>query len=211
MPLIYLLRNSINGKVYVGQHNGTDLHKRWKHHMRHAKQGSRLPLHCAIRKYGPDAFDVCVLSTSASSQTDLDTQEVLYIAKYRANDSAHGYNLTLGGTGFRGFRPWNKGKKLPEWLCRKLSVAHKNQKPTAYQIQRAIETNTGRKDSEETRLKKSRPKSAKTRKRISAARRKQVAPMTGKTHSLETRKKQSRAAKARWAAVKLLKTKSINQ
>ena len=49
--VVYLITNTVNGKVYVGQTiNG--LSKRWKGHKNDVRNGSQNPLHRAIRKYG---------------------------------------------------------------------------------------------------------------------------------------------------------------
>jgi group I intron endonuclease len=197
LALIYLIRNLVNEKVYIGQHKGTNVQARLRRHVIEAKRGSRFVLHNAIRKYGASAFDAYALSTYASSQQDLDAQEIFYIGKYRATDRRFGYNILDGGSGFRNFRPWNKGKKFSKELRRKLSLAHKNQRPTAYQIQRAIEVNTGRKYSEETLQKMRKPKSEQTKIRMSAAQRRRTKHgMSGKSHRADTKKKMRASALA---------------
>jgi group I intron endonuclease len=104
MPLIYLIRNRVNGKAYIGQHVGTRLDYRWREHLWHAKNGSTHPFHRAIRKYGSEAFELSALSTFAESKQDLDRQEIFYTAKYRTNEPHFGYNLTRGGWGNSGFK-----------------------------------------------------------------------------------------------------------
>ena len=49
--VVYLITNTVNGKVYVGQTiNG--LSKRWKGHKNDVRKGSQNPLHRAIRCTG---------------------------------------------------------------------------------------------------------------------------------------------------------------
>ena len=109
--LIYLILNDINGKVYIGKHKGDCLEARWKMHSRDATNGSKFLFHRAIRKYGFKAFQIIALSTFASSQSDLDNQEIFYIAKYRATELQYGYNLTKGGGGSIGFKHSEESKK----------------------------------------------------------------------------------------------------
>jgi hypothetical protein len=47
---IYLVRNKVNGKVYVGQ--TTRSRGRWSQHNTDPQYDASLPLHLAIRKYG---------------------------------------------------------------------------------------------------------------------------------------------------------------
>src|SRR5208337_2855377 len=130
--VIYLISNIVNGKVYVGQHQGVDLNHRWRQHVKTAQLGSKLAFHKAIRKYGADSFSVTLLST-ASSKTDLDEQEIRLIREYRAMNPAYGYNMTPGGqTG---------------------GMHGKHQ--TEHQKQRVRETQTGRHPSVDTRKKMS--------------------------------------------------------
>jgi hypothetical protein len=67
---IYLLRNRVTGRVYIGK-TSKSLEERWQTHLRDSRAGSSLPTHNAIRKYGPDAFEVVLLSTYALSIQDL--------------------------------------------------------------------------------------------------------------------------------------------
>jgi group I intron endonuclease len=99
--LVYLILNHANNKVYIGKHRGNDAQTRWKRHIRDAKAGSIYPLHCAIRKHGSESFAIVLLSSFASSEEDLNQQEIFFIAKYRATEAAYGYNLSKGGEGSR--------------------------------------------------------------------------------------------------------------
>ena len=94
---IYLLRNLINGKGYVGQHWGTNVNNRWNGHISDSLvHKSAYPLHRAIRKYGPENFSAEVVWTGA--QADLDRMEQKFIKKFNTfADDGMGYNLTRGG------------------------------------------------------------------------------------------------------------------
>lgn len=51
---IYIIRNTINNKVYIGQ-TKVDIQKRWKEHLRHASYGTQV-INRAMNKYGIDKF-----------------------------------------------------------------------------------------------------------------------------------------------------------
>ncbi len=130
--VIYIITNLVNGKVYVGQHQGTDLNRRWRQHVKAACAGSKLVFHGAIRKYGVEAFSVAQLA-AALSKPELDERETHFIQQYRATDRAYGYNMTPGGQ----------------------TGGMYGKKQTEHQKQRAREVQTGRKASIDTRRKMS--------------------------------------------------------
>ena len=85
-----------NGKSYHGI-TTQSVNRRMTGHRTWAKNGSKYPLHAAIRKYGFDAFKLEVLSES-KDRDELHRLEVEAIA--RDNTLApNGYNLTSGGDG----------------------------------------------------------------------------------------------------------------
>jgi len=90
---IYLLRNTVNDKVYVGQ-TWTPLKGRWN--------GGNGYLHCthinnAIKLYGKQSFYYEILLV-ANTQKTANHWERYFIAKYQANNRVLGYNLTDGGS-----------------------------------------------------------------------------------------------------------------
>lgn len=93
MGVIYKL-TSPSGKSYIGQtRNSFDT--RWKQHIRDANCNSILPIHVAIRKYGPENFVNQILEEIPNAE--LNTKEQYYIQKYDTYNN--GYNCTLGGEG----------------------------------------------------------------------------------------------------------------
>ena len=95
---VYLIRNSVNGKVYIGKTVKT-AQQRWKQHCAASKVAdSSIHLRAAIRKYGPQVFDISVLAV-ATSKSELNDLERKYIAMYQSTVSERGYNQTLGGDG----------------------------------------------------------------------------------------------------------------
>jgi len=95
MAQIYLVQNSVNGKLYLGQTKRTAA-KRWEEHVKQAQSKSRdcPALYNAIRKYGCDAFSVSTLCEL--SDTDLDEAEKFLIGVFGAR---FGYNVDGGGRG----------------------------------------------------------------------------------------------------------------
>jgi group I intron endonuclease len=111
---IYLIRNLLNGKIYVGQ-TTKSLAQRWAGHLRDArysKTGTGYPLYNAIRKYGPDGFQM-VLLHQAFSPEELNAMEVRAIWAWGSLETDGGYNVRLGGGG---------GPHTPE-SCKRISAS----------------------------------------------------------------------------------------
>ena len=94
--IIYLITNTINGKQYVGQTTSA-ISRRWRQHVRAARNGSLLLLACAIRKHGEKSFYLEQLDVGNSRQ-ELNEKEINCIAQL-GTLASNGYNLTLGGEG----------------------------------------------------------------------------------------------------------------
>jgi group I intron endonuclease len=99
--IIYLIRNLVNGKGYVGQTILTS-RKRWSLHKSGARRGEGFPIYRAIRKYGAENFSIKVLASVNPQQ--LDDLEKKYIKDLNTHvDNGCGYNCDEGGRGNRGF------------------------------------------------------------------------------------------------------------
>lgn len=90
---IYVIKNRVNNKVYIGQ-TRTSLGQRWKEHLRDIKRSDQL-LYRAMRKYGVENFyieqlDVCDVDM-------LDELEISYIKELKSTSHKFGYNVSLGG------------------------------------------------------------------------------------------------------------------
>lgn len=96
---IYQIRNTVNGKVYVGQ--AEDIPARWREHRYDLRMGlhSNSHLQAAYNKYGKAAFEWSVLELCPIE--GLDEREVWWISETGAYEN--GYNMTSGGGGIRGF------------------------------------------------------------------------------------------------------------
>jgi len=95
---IYLVTNLTNGKRYVGQ-TTKSVRQRWVQHKSEARRGGTMPFHRAIRKYGPDRFEVTVLE-ECFDLNSLNSAEARWISVLKSNiDEGSGYNCTSGGEG----------------------------------------------------------------------------------------------------------------
>lgn len=95
---IYIIENTINNKIYVGQTTQT-LHKRFLGHIHDANRKTRKcfsKLGNAINKYGKSNFTIKLLK-SCSNKEELDYYEKLYIELFDGCNS--GYNIQLGANG----------------------------------------------------------------------------------------------------------------
>ena len=90
---IYIIRNTINDKVYIGQ-TRTNINQRWSEHLRHARYGDQV-INRAMRKYGVDKFYIETLEICEVSK--LDEREIHYIDLYDSTDKSKGYNVSIGG------------------------------------------------------------------------------------------------------------------
>lgn len=90
---IYIIRNTINNKVYIGQ-TRVDVITRWKEHLRHAKYGKQI-INRAMRKYGVNNFYISTLEICDSKL--LDIREMYYISLYNSTNKSKGYNVSIGG------------------------------------------------------------------------------------------------------------------
>jgi group I intron endonuclease len=133
--LLYTLTNTVNGKMYIGKTCHATPYRRWKRHQSSARAGSRLPIHCALTKYGPEQFIVAVLSVHQTPE-ELSTAEVNAIHDYHTQ-CPNGYNVSIGGDGGSGpcteatkekLRILRKGIKLPEEWCRHIGDSHRGKK-----------------------------------------------------------------------------------
>jgi group I intron endonuclease len=118
--LIYILKNRVNLKLYVGQ-TTTTLEKRWRSHLDELSglesKSAPMKISRAIKKYGKEAFDRFIIAT-ANDQEELNSLEIFYIAFFDTLNDRFGYNTRLGGS---------KGKFSVE-TRKKLSESNKNRK-----------------------------------------------------------------------------------
>lgn len=128
---VYLITNTVNGKLYVGKtvysaHYRAQQHRRCGHGI----------LDHAIKKYGWEKFSVRVLY-QGTSEREINVVERAMIAQYNTL-KPRGYNLTIGGEGTVGYKMSEegkarvsaqfKGKKLTPEQCEMRRVVHLGRK-----------------------------------------------------------------------------------
>lgn len=214
--VIYLITNTLNGKMYVGQ-TRQGLKRRIIEHKRDNSK-SRGDIDMAIHRYGWENFTAEVLETCPVEM--LNEREKFFIAKLNTQ-VPNGYNLTDGGdtalniseetrakisanhADFSGAKNGFYGKRHSEESRAKMSVAKKGKshKPHSQETRDKISASEkGKHVSEETRAKissagKGRKLTAETRARMSVAHK-------GKTRPPATIAKIAAAVKAAWARKK---------
>jgi group I intron endonuclease len=153
--LIYCATNTVNGKKYVGQ-TVKSAARRWQFHLKSAKDGSACALHCAIRKYGAEVFELETIGL-ADTLDELNKKETYYIGRLKTL-APDGYNLTTGGEG-RAFSTETlakmskvqMGKAIPEEVRLKLSASCKGKKILEITRRKLSEAAKGRALSDETK------------------------------------------------------------
>lgn len=119
--VIYLLKNKINGKIYIGQ--TIDFNRRMNEHKnRKPSLSKKYNYHITkiINNYGFNNFSSEIIDV-AYSKKDLDKKEKYYINLYKSNDPKIGYNSRSGSLK----EPLNKKtRKL-------MTKSHKGLKETA--------------------------------------------------------------------------------
>lgn len=106
---IYIITNTVNNKVYVGQ-TIRSLEERWREHCRTKchKGELNMLIKKAIQKYGRENFNITELEKCKIEE--LNEKEVYYINLY--NSYKEGYNMTKGGTS--GTKPLKLTKEQQE-------------------------------------------------------------------------------------------------
>lgn len=91
---IYIIRNTVNTKVYVGQ-TTVSIKLRFQNHLSAARNGKDYIIGKAIRKYGEDKFYIELLEECL--EEELNEREVYWISYFNSTDSKFGYNMSIGG------------------------------------------------------------------------------------------------------------------
>jgi len=139
LPYIYLIKNQQNKIVYIGQQIGTKSIEEYK--------GSGLLLNRAYKKYGENYFKREIIEYC--SVDELNDKEKLYIKQYNTK-FPHGYNLTEGGDGMKGYQYTNNqkqniskskvGQKYPKEHGEKIRQAKLGKKRDQNTINKIIQT-----------------------------------------------------------------------
>ena len=193
---IYMLTNTLNNKVYIGQ--SVNPERRMQRHF--WSNNGCVKLKNAIAKCGKEVFIKRILYW-CKNKTEANEVEQLLIS---LADSRHnGYNITPGGFGTgSGIDNPFYGKTHTEEVKQLLSKINTGRSTSEYQKQRVSETTRGRKISEETREKlRAVPRSDLCLQKISEANRNRVwsAESKAKLASAQSGRKMSSEARAKIA------------
>ena len=187
---VYLIKNKLTGKVYVGS-SSSSIKERWRTHARDLRKCKHHSSHLqyAWNKYGEDSFEWKVLE-ECNPEKCLE-REQYYINHYNSSNKEFGYNLLpFAGSSF--------GSKTSDETKSKISAAKTGHKFSEEHKRKISEALKGRIFSQESRIKLS--ESAKNRVMSDEARLKiknswkqrRLIPV-----SQETRRKLSEASKGR--------------
>lgn len=170
---VYIHKNKINGKVYVGQAKGNPKF-RWGKNGKNYK--SSIFFWNAIQKYGWNEFEHIVLFENLTSD-EANSIEIETIAKFNSTNPSFGYNIRGGGRNGslnelskQKIREANLGKVVPDDIRHKISLAMKGENNPFYGKHHTKEARQKMRDS---------------KKDISGKNN----PMYGKYHSEETKEK----------------------
>lgn len=108
---VYIIRNRINDKVYVGQTTRT-IQARFAEHMNPKNQSHGDKLYNAIFQHGAENFYIELLQDNIPDKDTLDDRERYWIAEY--NSFFNGYNTYMGGTPGEG-TIYLSDKMLKDW------------------------------------------------------------------------------------------------
>lgn len=109
LHFVYVITNTINYKVYVGQ--TIDPYNRWSAHRCQAKREVlQYAIYKAIRKYGIDSFQFCLIEI-CKSQSEADLSEIYWIDKFDSRNNESGYNLAVGGNVNTGWHHTEESKR----------------------------------------------------------------------------------------------------
>lgn len=106
---IYIIRNTINDKVYVGQ-TKVSLRLRFQNHLSASRNGKDYIIGKAIRKYGEDKFYIELLEECAIEE--LNEREKYWISFFNSTNNKFGYNISIGGNVIRTTRELNTNKVI---------------------------------------------------------------------------------------------------
>ena len=172
---IYLIKNTINNKVYVG--SALNIEKRWSLHKSELKEGKHHSFHLqsAWDKYGQQSFKFEILEEVSNPQHLL-AYEQIYLDYYKSYEHNKGYNICKVAGSTLGIKHTEEAKQ---------NMRKAKQNISEQTRQKIREAHTGLKRSEKTK-----EKMREAAKNIcEQTRQKLREAQTGKKHSQETKQK----------------------
>lgn len=162
---IYMTKNKISGKIYVGQSMKDD----------ESYLGSGTILMKALKRYGRENFERTILE-NCTDKAHMNEREKFWIEHYDSTNRTIGYNISTGGVG--GYL----GPEVSKKMAAKLSIRMKG---NTYRLGK-VPYNKGVPMSEAQREKMKQPKSEAHKKALSKAKiGKQLKPIRCITNSIE--------------------------
>ena len=92
---IYIIKNKINEKVYIGQ-TLLSVEERFKQHTKPSNSKKHYKIYKAMNKYSVENFYYEILESDVSEE-DINEREIFWIEKY--DSFKNGYNSNPGGYG----------------------------------------------------------------------------------------------------------------
>ena len=164
--VVYQVTNTVNGKRYIG-YTSKKLEERWEGHKKGAIKNSNVIFHKAIRKYGAENFVPEVLFVEESLAGAKETEILLIL------DRCPEYNMTFGGDGVQGYKYTDEDKQK----IRRNTPVKRGEEHPMFGRKRPDTADRNRKNSGKPAWNKGLPSGQQ--------------PMFGRTHSEETKLKQS--------------------
>lgn len=124
---IYIIRNTVNDKVYIGQ-TKVSLKLRFQNHLSAARKGKDYIIGKAIRKYGEEKFYIELLEECTIEE--LNEREKYWISYFNSTNNKFGYNISIGGNVIRTTKELDKN----------LIINMFNSGIPAYKIAKALHT-----------------------------------------------------------------------
>jgi hypothetical protein len=196
---IYLIVNSENLKIYIGQHKGDNLQKYLQTKFSDAKHYRRSShLFNAMRKYPRDAWSIHPLVSGVETKAELDDLERHFIKTLKVQHPDVGYNICDGGEGHTG-PSWNKGKEMTPEYCEmlRLRMIGTKQSPETVEKRRAKQIGQKRTPEQAARISAGRKgkgtgdRNAQHRDGLSEGHRKKIGEANARTWTPERRQKQA--------------------
>lgn len=111
---VYVLKNNVNGKQYVGLTNDVD-----QRFLDHCKSNNESKIACAIHKYGRENFSMSIVGEFKTYEL-AEEREIELIAELKTFGSGSwGYNMTRGGDGCRGHKHTDDWKQNKSDECKR--------------------------------------------------------------------------------------------
>lgn len=142
---IYIIKNLVNNKIYIG--SAVDIDRRWRKHKTQLNKRKHHSKHlqAAWNIYGKQSFKFEILE-EVSNPEHLLAYEQVYLDYYKSYEENNGYNICkIAGSWY--------GQKHSEETKQKISEAHSGKKYNEEIRKKISEANKGRKHTEEAKKK----------------------------------------------------------